>query len=145
MTPRIPVEFDASQGYMILYEDDSDEAEFRVPLTRGREGRDLEEASLLLAVTDGRVTSKLREHLLHHSRVGEGGCQFCKIQGRILAAQGRNRLGEKDRPRPPSTLSVQVRHYSPGWTLAKDEASRRPSTPAKPSMTLAKGNKAPTF
>ena len=57
---------------------------FHVPLTPGSEGREIEEAMLLLRPTNGVATEAAKEHLLSHKdRIGVGGCHFCTLVGRV--------------------------------------------------------------
>jgi hypothetical protein len=73
----------------------------------GRLARAATDTTLLLASTGGTLTPKLRAHFTEHfgpSQLPSGQCEFCKLQGKLLAAEGRRRLTEReqrDRAKPP--------------------------------------------
>jgi len=96
----IPTEFDEGKLVALF-------GPLRLALTRGREGRELEELHILLAGTGGEVGEALQTHILEHFRqdqIPSGTCPFCKLQGRILAAEGRRRLSEREVARAKITL-----------------------------------------
>ena len=64
--------------------------------------RELGDIALLLASASGTLPAKLREHFTDHFAPGAPvgvGCQFCKLQGRVLAAEGHRRLREEEHSR----------------------------------------------
>ena len=55
----------------------------------------LSDIGLLLQATSGAITPELRGHFAEHfgqGQYGLGGCGFCRLQGKVLAAQGRRPL-----------------------------------------------------
>jgi hypothetical protein len=106
-------------GFEVILPKGEGEEELRVPLTPNRLARGLSDIVLLLASTDSRMTSGLREHFTGHFSAAQApiaNCEFCKLQGRLLAAEGRRRLSEReqrDRAKPP-----QVTHLREGATGA---------------------------
>lgn len=105
---------------------DDGEAELHLTLTPGRLARGLSDIALLRAATRNVMTPALREHLTRHfgtSQAPDAKCEFCKLQGRILAAEGRRRLSEReqrDRAKPP-----QVTVLREGATGAAIERAQR--------------------
>jgi hypothetical protein len=82
----------------------------RIVLPSNRLARGLNDIALLVAAASGIMTPGLQTHLTEHfgpDQAPSGKCEFCKLQGRILAAEGRRRLSDReDRARaiPPTTL-----------------------------------------
>ena len=76
--------------------------EVLIPLEPLRVGRQLGEMSILLATCgdgDGTISEGLQRHFEEHfgsSQVPSGKCEFCKLQGKILASGGRRRLTERE-------------------------------------------------
>ena len=113
MTIRICVEVSANEYIAVLGTTDST----RVQLDSVRMSHELSDLAMLLTVTSNIVTSALREHLENHFTKGappSGTCAFCKLQGKILAGQGRKRLSESDEQRrkvpPVTTLREGATH-----------------------------------
>ena len=55
----------------------------------------LSDIEMLLRATSGALTAELRMHFAEHFGAGQyglGACGFCKLQGKVLAAQGRRPL-----------------------------------------------------
>jgi len=79
--------------------EDEAPATFSVPLAPSHLAGDLDDLAIMLQATSGTLTPTLRRHLEEHFARGSapsGGCAFCKLQGRVLAGQGRRRLGEEE-------------------------------------------------
>ena len=73
--------------------------ELRIALSANRLARGLSDIALLYASTRGETTAKLREHLTEHfgaSQAPSPQCEFCKLQGKLLAAEGRRRLSDRE-------------------------------------------------
>lgn len=100
--------------------------------------RDLEEIHILLTATGGRVTEKLREHFADHFARGalpSPSCEFCKLQGKILAAEGRRRLREEE------TRAARITFVPRGVTGEKILAAEaRAAKPRETRIALAKGS-----
>ena len=100
--------------------------------------RDLEEAHILLTGAGGRVTSKLREHFAEHFARGalpSPSCEFCKLQGKILAAEGRRRLREEE------TRAARITLVPRGVTGEKILAAEaRAGKSRETRIVLAKGS-----
>ena len=58
--------------------------------------RTLGDLAIALRATGGVLTEGLRRHLTEHDGVPLGSCQFCRLQGRVLAAEGRRRLRDEE-------------------------------------------------
>ena len=92
---------------------DDGEAELHLTLTPGCLARGLSDIALMRAATRNVMTPALREHLTRHfvaSQAPDAKCEFCKLQGRILAAEGRRRLSEReqrDRAKPPQVTMLR--------------------------------------
>jgi hypothetical protein len=105
--------------------------ELRVALTPNRLARGLSDIALLLAATRGEVTSGLRSHLTGHfapSARPDAKCEFCKLQGRILAAEGRRRLTEReqrDRAKPPQVTVLRTGATGAAGERAFEHAAKR--------------------
>jgi len=75
----------------------------------GRLERAASDIVLLLASVGDTVTPGLRTHLVEHfgaAQAPAAKCEFCKLQGKLLAAEGRKRLTEREdrlRQVPPIT------------------------------------------
>jgi hypothetical protein len=100
--------------------------------------RDLEDAHILLTGAGGRVTSKLREHFAEHFARGalpSPSCEFCKLQGKILAAEGRRRLREEE------TRAARITLVPKGVTGEKILAAEaRAGKSRETRIVLAKGS-----
>ena len=109
-TNRLLVEVGETGFEVIVPKGEYPFGELRIPLTPNRLTRGLSDIALLYAATQGETTAKLREHLTGHfapSAQPSPRCEFCKLQGKLLAAEGRRRLSEReDRTRqvPPVTV-----------------------------------------
>ena len=71
-----------------------------IPLAPGSEARVLRNALLALRACGGDPPSSLIAHWTDHQSRPEGPCHWCKLEGRILAGQGRRRVSEGARPAP---------------------------------------------
>ena len=89
-------------------------ADVAIDVHHGRLERSLSDIALLLASVGGTMTPGLRTHFTEHFSVGQtpqAKCEFCKLQGRILAAEGRRRLSEReqrDRAKPPQVTVLRT-------------------------------------
>jgi len=121
-TNRILVEVNETSFGVILSQGEYPFGELRVPLSPNRLARGLSDIALLLAATGGEMTPGLRTHLKEHfgaSQAPSPKCEFCKLQGRILAAEGRRRLNEReDRARSIPPIEV-IRPGLSGEGLAR--------------------------
>ena len=102
-----------------------------IALRAGGEGRFLKNAFLALRASGGQRPASLVAHWTHHQSVPEGACHWCKLEGRILASQGRKAPGAL-RPSPGVSGSVLIRHIPLGETRASIEGR------AKHEATLAR-------
>ncbi len=99
--------------FTVIIPTDEGEEELHIMLTPGRLARGLSDIALLRAATTNVTTAGLREHLTRHfgtSQAPDAKCEFCKLQGRILAAEGRRRLSEReqrDRAKPPQVTMLR--------------------------------------
>jgi len=97
----------------------------------GRLERSLSDIALLLASVGGVVTSGLRMHLTEHFGAGQmplAKCEFCKLQGKILAAEGRRRLSEReqrDRAKPAQVTVLRAGLSGAGLERALRSADLR--------------------
>ena len=100
--------------------------------------RDLEEAHILLTGAGGRVTEGLREHFAEHFARGalpSPSCEFCKLQGKILAAEGRRRLRDEE------TRAARITLVPKGVTGEKILAAEaRAGKSRETRIVLAKGS-----
>lgn len=131
MTIRICVEVSANEYVAELARSGGEAGEsVRVLLNPLRLAAELSDLAMLLTVTSGFMTSALREHLENHFTKGalpSGGCAFCKLQGKILAGQGRKRLSESDEQRrkvPPVTTLREGATYQGEVDSAKAREAR---------------------
>ena len=81
----------------------------------------LSDVGMLLRATQGDVTPELRTHFAEHfgqGQYGLGGCGFCKLQGKVLAAQGR-------RPLRAEEMRAAARAVPQGQTAWGEERNAR--------------------
>ena len=102
-----------------------------IGLRPGGEGRFLKNAFLALRASGGQRPASLIAHWTHHQSVPEGACHWCKLEGRVLASQGRKAPGPP-RASPGLSGSVLIRHIPLGETRSKIEGR------AKHEATLAR-------
>ena len=112
-TNRLLMEVGETSFDVVLPQGEYPFGELRIPLTPNRLARGLSDITLLLNATSGVVTSGLRTHFAAHfapSQAPSPKCEFCKLQGKLLAAEGRNRLSEReqrDRAKPPQVTVLR--------------------------------------
>lgn len=116
-----------------------------VTLDPGRVERQLHDIDMLFTAASCRVPYALHKHLENHftrDARSDATCHFCKLQGKILAAQGRHRPpdpGDSRRPthiggttqvrplRASTPQALAKRYRDAGLRLPSDlDASRRP-------------------
>ena len=110
---------------------------FAVPLTPGREGRELRDAHFVLDCTGGKpLTPQGREHFEQHRTAAASGCFACKLLGRLVAAEGR--------PRPSDADYRKANIVLPGVTgeglarAERDREARRAAREARAPRPLSK-------
>ena len=122
---RLRIEVGETDFDVCIPTDEYPFGEMRVTLSANRLARGLSDIVLLRAATTNVTTAGLREHLTRHfgtSQAPDAKCEFCKLQGRILAAEGRRRLSEQEqrqRAVPPVT------HLREGASGAAIERAQR--------------------
>jgi hypothetical protein len=92
-------------------------------------------SNALLHIAAGLSTRRICEHFELHT-FAESSCPCCKLEGRILSAQGRRKSSEADRliaARAHHGGRVEVRHIRPGLSgaqlLAHEAAHTKRTTP----------------
>lgn len=107
-----------------------------IPLNRGRVETVLENAQLHMR--SGIHSHRIIEHFTHHATDADPQCPCCKLEGRILSAQGRkSNLQYTPSRKNRAGGTVQIRHLRPGLSGAQireldRRASLRSSKPAQP-------------
>ena len=110
---RVVIEVGETDFDVCIPTDEYPFGELRVTLSANRLARGLSDIALMRAATRNVMTPALREHLTRHfvaSQAPDAKCEFCKLQGRILAAEGRRRLSEReqrDRAKPPQVTVLR--------------------------------------
>jgi len=151
LTIKVELEFDGPDIVASLRDADGcgGGAAFRIPLHRNRIERELSDIALLLASASGTLPAKLREHFTEHFAPGAPighTCQFCKLQGRVLAAEGHRRLRDDEHSRRaiPAQGQSEVRHIALGHTSLgaaradRDRADRAAERAARLAKNLPK-------
>jgi hypothetical protein len=95
---------------------------YSFPLPLGHAERALEDACL--HIRSGMHPQKITTHFLEH-KFADSHCPCCKLEGRILSAQGRKHSTETDRliaSRAHTGGRVEVRHIRPGISGAQLKA-----------------------
>ena len=113
-----------------------------IGLRPGGEGRFLKNAFLALRASGGQRPASLVAHWTHHQSVPEGACHWCKLEGRVLASQGRAKPAGLRSPSPGLSGSVLIRHIPLGETRASIEgwAARNETLARKRAELVSKGS-----
>ena len=119
----------------VVLMDDSNTSH-HIPLTTGSIERIL--TNLCLHINSGIAYHRIVEHATYHqsTTIIDSHCPCCKLEGRILAAQGRRASSEADRliaSRAHTGGKVEVRRIKPGISGAQlrayEEAYAKRTTP----------------
>ena len=95
MTPHVEVFLHDTEFEVLLRDGGGGgggEAPVRLRFAPAKLASGLSDIGVLLRATSGALTPALRGHFAEHfggGQAGTSGCGFCKLQGKILTAQGR--------------------------------------------------------